>query len=284
MYVATTRAEQRLILIARATVDRKTNEPKAPQKNSLLSTVWESLDAKINFPLSEQSATSSDSELPQVLSRLSGDYSTQYGASVEWLVNQQLNSAPEVPEEQDNEYDWATPAATAVGIILHDWLQFHHHDVLQLQLSEKLKQRWRVELINLRVEHGQIDYALQRLVESINNIQSFEEGHFIFKNYPEQDNEFSLSAYEKGMVKPYRIDRTFVDEQGTRWIVDYKSTPHDKGDVAKFAQEQVALRHRPQLQKYGELFQALDARPIKLAVYFPLLQQLVVWPFKANES
>ena len=74
----------------------------------------------------------------------------------------------------------------------------------------------------------------------------------------------------------------FVDEQGTRWIVDYKSTPHDKGDVAKFAQEQVALRHRPQLQKYGELFQALDARPIKLAVYFPLLQQLVVWPFEVD--
>ena len=282
MYVATTRAEQKLVLLARAATDKKTNAPKAPSKNTLLGTVWDALESKFDFSLSEPESKDDDGELPQTLNRLDHDYRTVYASSIEWEVDQQLNAAPEVPEEEQAEFEWATSAATAVGIILHDWLQYHHHKVLVTNVDETLRQRWRAELLGLRVEHGQVDYALQRLTDAIHNIQAFKEGHFVFDNYPEQDNEFSVSAFENGRVKPYRIDRTFVDNEGTRWIVDYKSTPHDKGDVALFAKEQVATRHRPQLEKYGALFQQLDARPIKLAVYFPLLKQLIVWPYQST--
>lgn len=281
MYVATTRAEKKLVLIARAKLDGKTGDIKEPAKNTLLSTVWEALDAKFEPPQGAQVLEEEQGDLSQTLHRLDDHYVTTFPASIKWTIDQQLNSAPEVPEEE-TEYDWATPAATAVGIILHDWLQYHQHEVLQINVSRELKQRWRVELMTLRVEHGQIDYALQRLIDAINNIQSYNEGHFLFKNYAEQDNEYSLSAYENGKVKHYRIDRTFIDENGTRWIVDYKSTPHDKGDVEAFAKEQVASRHRPQLEKYGALFQELESRPIKLAVYFPLLKQLIMWPYQEN--
>ena len=65
--------------------------------------------------------------------------------------------------------------------------------------------------------------------------------------------------------------------------MDYKSTPHDQGDVTAFAREQVETRHKRQLDKYGALFQQLDARPIKLAVYFPLLQELVSWSYCTNK-
>ena len=284
MYVATTRAEQKLVLIARAKLDSKTNALKEPAKNTLLSTVWGALEAKFDAPFEPPLEQEELAELPQTLHRLPEDYNTKFAPSIEWRIDQQLNSAPDVPEEQAPEYDWATPAATAVGIILHDWLQYHQHEVLRITVNDQLKQRWHAELLALRVEHGQIEYALGRLVSAIVNVQSYQQAHFLFKDYAEQDNEFSLSAHENGKVKPYRIDRTFIDEQGTRWIVDYKSTPHDKGDVAEFAKEQVASRHRPQLEKYGALFYALDARPIKLAVYFPLLKQLIVWPFQADSS
>jgi len=61
-----------------------------------------------------------------------------------------------------------------------------------------------------------------------------------------------------------------------RWIVDYKSTDTKSTEVAEFADEQVQLRHRTQLEKYGRLMSQIDARPIKLAVYFPLLRDLLV--------
>ena len=279
MYVATTRAEQKLVLIAQAKLDSKTHALKQPAKNTLLSTVWDAVETKFDAPQGEPQPAEHVVCLPQTLHRLDEQYATVYAPSIDWAVGQQLNSAPEVPEDQAIEYDWATPAATAVGIILHDWLQHHCHQVLGMTVSDSLKKRWRVELLSLRVEHGQVDYALQRLIDAVANIQNFHEGHFLFKEYDDQENEFSLSAHENGKVKPYRIDRTFVDEQGTRWIVDYKSTPHDKGNVAEFAKEQVASRHRLQLEKYGALFHELESRPINLAVYFPLLKQLIVWPF-----
>lgn len=284
MYVATTRAEQKLVLIARGEPGKTDETIKAPRKDSLLSTVWDALESRFSVPFDTCDEKPASEALPQTLNRLNDDYKTHFDASIEWQIDQQLNAAPEVPDETEIEYEWATPAATAIGIILHDWLQYHHAEVLTVDVNEDLVQRWRAELLSLRVQYSQLDYAIQRLQDSVRNIQAFTQGHFIFKNYPEQENEFSISAYENGLVKPYRIDRTFVDENGVRWIIDYKSTPHDRGDVARFAKEQVAQRHRPQLEKYGALLQQLDSRPIKLAVYFPLLKQLIAWPYSANND
>lgn len=93
-------------------------------------------------------------------------------------------------------------------------------------------------------------------------------------------NEYALSAYENGSVNRYRIDRTFIDEHGVRWVVDYKSTDTNNANIDAFVDEQIATRHRAQLQKYGELLSQIDDRPIKLAVYFPLLRQLRAWDFQ----
>jgi len=35
-----------------------------------------------------------------------------------------------------------------------------------------------------------------------------------------------------------KIDRTFVDQDGTRWIVDYKTSRHEEEDVDAFLDQQ----------------------------------------------
>ena len=82
------------------------------------------------------------------------------------------------------------------------------------------------------------------------------------------------------MVKKFIIDRTFVDQNNVRWIVDYKSTPTKNKDLHAFAKEQVELRHKTQLEHYGQLMSQIDDREIQLAVYFPLIKQLISWPFQ----
>ena len=121
--------------------------------------------------------------------------------------------------------------------------------------------------------------AVKRLVEAVDSIQQDRSAHFLFRDYAIAHNEYALSAFEDGVVNTYRIDRTFVDDEGVRWVVDYKSTDTNRADLAAFVDEQVQLRHRPQLEKYGALMHEIDARPIKLAVYFPLLRQLRVWDY-----
>ena len=68
------------------------------------------------------------------------------------------------------------------------------------------------------------------------------------------------------------IDRSIVDEHGDRWIVDYKTSSHEGGDLDGFLAEE-AQRYRPQLQRYAELAQHSGAGRLRAALYFPLLGQ-----------
>jgi len=281
MYVAATRAEKKLVLIARAKLDTKTSTIRPPTKSTLLATVWDSLESKFNFALPEPELSHEAEPISQTLSRLPSDFVVPFYDSIEWQVGEQLNSALKVPDDSASiEYEWATEVATGVGIVLHDWLQYNGSNILSIEVGPSLVRRWRAELLNLRVSFQALDYAVQRLILAVRNIQNQHEAHFLFRDYPESNNEFTLSAIENGSVNKYRLDRTFVDDAGTRWIVDYKSTAHDNDDVAEFAAEQVRSRHKVQLEKYGFLFSQVDARPIQLAVYFPLLQQLISWPYE----
>jgi ATP-dependent exoDNAse (exonuclease V) beta subunit len=80
------------------------------------------------------------------------------------------------------------------------------------------------------------------------------------------------------MVRHYVIDRTFVDEQGVRWIVDYKTGEHLEGGRAAFLDQEQA-RYREQLETYARILRLLEDRPIRLALYFPLFPDWRVWDY-----
>ena len=71
------------------------------------------------------------------------------------------------------------------------------------------------------------------------------------------------------------IDRTFIDADGVRWIIDYKSGQHQGADLEAFLQQE-AERYAGQLQTYQQLFAQMEDRPIKTALYFPLHGRLLL--------
>jgi len=282
MYVACTRAEQKLILLACANLDQDSLETKPPRSGSLLNTIWDATQGDFDFPYRrEEEDALTQNEYPQTLLRLPANFQRERLSSVNWQLAQQPTAAvPVTPlDAQELEYEWATEVATAVGLVLHDCLQFNGSRVLTLAVDSRLLARWRGELVGLRVPANRIDYAVKRLSKAVINIQADTASHFLFKDYIEQQNEYALSALEEGVIKTYRFDRTFVDEQGVRWIVDYKSTDTRNENVEYFVDEQIRERHRSQLEKYGRLMSQVDTKPIRLAVYFPLLKQLRAWDY-----
>jgi len=278
MYVACTRAEKRLVLLASANSDDDTGLAQPPAKNTLLSTVWGALDTSFTFTQTEAGIQHDSLTPTPSLVRLPTDFRPVFRSSIDWAVAQQLHA--QLDSHDDNvEFEWATEVATGVGVVLHDWLQYQGEGVMTVSVDQTLIQRWRAELLALRVPESHLDYAVQRLRKAVTNIQDDQSVHFLFKSYSSASNEYAISAFENGAVNQYRIDRTFVDTHGVRWVVDYKSTDTNRKDVAGFAEEQIELRHRKQLEKYGKLMSQLDPRPIKLAVYFPLLKQLRSWDY-----
>ena len=80
--------------------------------------------------------------------------------------------------------------------------------------------------------------------------------------------ELALTGMVDGRLVNAVIDRTFVDEHGTRWIIDYKSGYHEGGELEGFLAEE-AGRYESQLGLYRKLFEQMGETDIKTALYLP---------------
>jgi ATP-dependent exoDNAse (exonuclease V) beta subunit len=83
--------------------------------------------------------------------------------------------------------------------------------------------------------------------------------------------EYAMTGVFDGRVVNVKIDRTFVDDTDTRWIVDYKTGAHEGADIETFLQREED-RYRPQLARYAALMRLLDARPIRAGLYYPSIR------------
>ena len=280
MYVACTRAEHRLVMLANIN-KKESGEVSPPAKSTLLASIWSAIEGKKELSFQEgDGVVSPNDEINQTLSRVLAGYVPDLGSDFEWKTREQLHKNEPEPNQSEVMFDWATEVAAAVGVVLHNYLQYSGNSLLHTPVDQSRIKRWRAELSSLQVPSERLDYALKRVVTGVENIKADKDAHFIFSDYEVQQNEYAISNIENGSVKTYRIDRTFVDKDNVRWIVDYKSTTTNSVNIDEFVDEQVEHRHRSQLQKYAQVMSKIDARPIRLAVYFPLLKTLRHWEYE----
>lgn len=291
LYVACTRAEQRLYLLAELQTD-KNDEIKTPVSGSLLAHVWPVLKEYFVLPADAPQTKDQEQHLPQTLRRLTAAYQWNDDDNIAWQPDSSSAIAVVEPKEAGLEYEWATLMAQAVGITLHDWLQYHGSDIVnqgafneqtEEQRDKQWEARWRADFLSLNVEPQYLDNAIKRMRRAVGNLMQDQRARWIFDpSHQHARNEYTLSAWEEGQLKTWRIDRTFVDADNVRWIIDYKSTVHWDDDVDTFIDSQIEERHRPQLENYGRLFDQIENRKICLGVYFPLLQQWRAWEYLAD--
>ncbi len=98
-----------------------------------------------------------------------------------------------------------------------------------------------------------------------------ERGRWILARHREAHSELPLTGIVGDALRSVVIDRSFVDEAGTRWVIDYKTSRHEGGDLEGFLAEEMR-RYEGQLSGYRALAGALGPQPVRAALYFPLLQ------------
>ena len=86
--------------------------------------------------------------------------------------------------------------------------------------------------------------------------------------------EFALSAYVNGKIQSIVIDRVCIDDDGTHWIVDYKTSTHEGGNLDAFLKAEID-RYRGQLSKYARIYADYSGAELRCALYFPLLREFV---------
>jgi ATP-dependent exoDNAse (exonuclease V) beta subunit len=86
--------------------------------------------------------------------------------------------------------------------------------------------------------------------------------------------ELALTGVLDGQLETVVLDRVLIDENGQHWIVDYKTSSHEGGNLDGFLKAE-SERYQPQLQKYATLYNAYADTTARCALYFPLLQTFV---------
>jgi ATP-dependent exoDNAse (exonuclease V) beta subunit len=165
------------------------------------------------------------------------------------------------------------------GAVAHRWLQ-HIATVGVEQFAgddatlDKLQPAIRRLLLRTGVEAENLNRAIKRVCAVLSNALADERGRWLLSSqHGKAVNEYPLTLKSGDRFRHLVVDRSFVCEQGIRWIVDYKTSSHEGGDRAQFIASE-SLRYAPQLAAYRQAFAQLEARPISVALYFPLLRLL----------
>src|SRR3546814_10832068 len=73
------------------------------------------------------------------------------------------------------------------------------------------------------------------------NLLADPRGRWLFDaNHREARSEWALTAVIDGRPQMFATDRSFIDAEGTRWIVDFKTSRHEGGDLQRFLAEERA--------------------------------------------
>jgi len=273
LYVAATRAKKHLHLLGSVKCNDK-NELNPPAQTTLLALLWPKLGEAFEAVKNESTAAPAAlaiSPSGENLRRLHERWQAPaLPADVVWAAG----SLPPLPDGLPAvEFDWASETTRHVGSVVHRALQQVGREGIAHWTPERLKalaSGFEQALARQGVPQDKLKDAVLRVHEAVSRALKDQRGQWLFDPaHQEAKSEFPLSFNDDGQLATVVIDRTFIDKDGTRWIVDFK-TGHTGGGVEQFLNREQE-RYRGQLEKYAEVLMKLDKRPVKLGLYFPLL-------------
>ena len=306
LYVACTRAKHHLHLLARSS-HSASGELRKPINSSLLKPLWPLLEAEFKaaaMPVTEEEATIAlnvelegaqqqmafeieDQPSYPRLERLPLDLPFPPVHSFEW------NQIESVEKNTDDkvEFLWAGREARDIGTVVHLQLQLLASSTQgSVPTFDEGKDVVIIErqLRNLGVAEHRIAMCAERVMQGVQNALSDDRGQWVLSSHAEARSEWALSVPIDGAdptqgVQKVVIDRTFVDEQGVRWIIDFKTGDHRGGQVKEFLDTE-QNRYSDQLNRYADIIAKIENRPIRVGLYFPMLKGWREWQPQLSSS
>ena len=272
LYVGATRARARLHLTAMAAAAPDGPEWKRPARGSALERLWDALgppEKSIPTPL----AASAEKPVPALLSaerefvRLPLDWTPP-------PLPAALPAPPGIVVRVDAPvFDWADAVAAAIGTVAHRLLAQVASEgpaAWDERRLQRERERILVELASEGVDADRRERAAQRVAAVIACTLSDPRGRWLFaREHVDARSEWVLAGIDDGRVVHIVIDRSFVAD-GFRYVVDFKTGSHMGGDARAFLREEFG-RYRHQLARYARIANAHDGRPVRIALYHPLV-------------
>lgn len=280
LYVAATRAKRRLHLIGHAAVDDVNRECR-PMAGSLLECLWARVEPIFHAALPDWLAAhgqpgAATAPSPLLLRRLPSAWTASGPPpAVRW----QPDSPPVTEDTEQPPFEWVGDTLRHAGTVVHGWLRriaeegVDQWNSTRVEALRPVAERW---LASLGVPPGELDAGAGRVIAALRQTLDDGRGHWILTRHAEDRREYDVAGSVDGRIVQRTIDVTFIDETGVRWIVDYKTSFHAGGGLDAFLDEEVE-RYRSQMEFYARLLRPVEARPVRLGLYFPLLGGWRAW-------
>jgi ATP-dependent exoDNAse (exonuclease V) beta subunit len=280
-YVAATRARMRLHLIGTVGLRQTGDGPvlRRPRSASLLAFLWPVLSTHFEQALAARAPT------PVAIGRPGDGRPRLKAPPTRRLVAGFRSPEPSSPpraavlrisgESEGSirpEFDWAGEIAKAVGLIVHDEFQRIAEGGAMPKPGDPPAPRWERRLRELGIDDAHRPLALERIGRAMTVVAGSERAaRLLDPKALEGRSELALTAVVDGVLQSLRIDRSFVDAESQRWVVDWKTSTHEGGDREAFLDNELA-RYRSQLERYARVMKLVDPdRPLRVGLYFPLL-------------
>ncbi len=276
LYVAATRAKTQLHLFGHSSQ----NNGSSPRKGSLLHKLWPHVEKQWIAPVpEEENQTDTVEEISlgsgPTIQRLPVDFQ-----SPEPAPDIEIGTVPELQLTTEHpEFVWAGSGARHLGTVLHRCFKNIAETGIESwteQNMEGFEAKLGTALRALGLPQQMVDKEINRGKTMVENIVNDDLGRWILKQHEEARCEYPLTQTLKGTYRSRTIDRTFVDENGVRWVIDYKTGEHLGANLENFFNEETE-RYRPQLDQYAAFIKENgETRPIKKALYYPMHRKLIV--------
>ena len=281
LYVACTRAKHSLHLLGHVELSADTRQYRQPRAGSLLKLLWPAVVT--DFDRGFTRASERDELQPTSKSELGWLAPELRRFESEWSLPefQGLTAASHhedtVESAAEVEFYWVGSEARMAGTLVHRWLQLVADKRVDLQAADRgqiqaITERW---LRGMGVSGKPALLITARVEAALQGIFDDEKGRWLLEG--DGAAELALTGVYEGKITSVVLDRVRIDEQGIHWVVDYKTSSHEGGDLQSFLHAEVD-RYRPQLQKYEQLYRDYSNADVRCALYFPLLQEFVPVP------
>ncbi|MDF1796000.1 MAG: UvrD-helicase domain-containing protein [Coxiellaceae bacterium] len=265
LYVAVTRAKQSLHLIS-----GDTDKPKNGSFLALLQHALPSI-AKTYEPNKAIEAEPEDEEYFS-LTRLQ-----QLPTTTETTISRILPDTQVIPQLDIKKLQAEQQLAAHTGTVIHQQL----YRIAKYQLKTHDDNNILMQCLQLGLSHQQAENTVPIVKKAIEQAQQDHRGQWILSKHQDDHYEYALQHRNDNKICTFIIDRTFIDN-GTRWIIDYKSTtPHPEQAANDFLCIQ-KTQYFEQLQQYATLMTEIQPMPTRLGLYFPLCGLWSEWAYQAE--
>ena len=271
LYVACTRARKTLHLLGHTLASNDSCKP--PAKNSLLRMLWSA--AEPGFVAAFDPALVVESEDAGGMAEpLLRRFSSPWKAPAVLPFPGTGTVVPDTVVDQEVEFYWVGTEARIAGTVVHRWLQVLAEgriggSAAEAATRDPVTRRWLREMgIGDELQAG----ILARVGDALDGILDDDRGRWALEG--EGFAELRLTGLCDGDVESVILDRVRIDDDGTHWIIDYKTSAHEGGNLQGFLAAEIE-RYTPQLHKYATIYAAWAGVQPRCALYFPLLREFV---------